>query len=58
MTIAEALEARGMVIGRLEAKIEVATNLLKNGFDNAFVSEVTKLEVSKVEELSKQILQE
>ena len=58
MTIAEALEARGEARGRLKAKIEIAIALLKNGFDNTFVADITKLEVSEVAELSKHIPQE
>ena len=57
MTIAEALEKRGKERGKVESQIEIALALLEKGQEKCFVSEITKLDLSKVEELSQQLKQ-
>ena len=56
MTIAEAYEARGKAKAKAEGKTEVAINMLKAGMDIKTVAELTGLELTVIEELSKQIL--
>ena len=53
MTMAEALDERGATKARLYS----ASFLLKKGLDHQFVVEATKLELSKIQELSDELQQ-
>jgi hypothetical protein len=55
MTIAQKLEARALEKGLEQGFEEVAKNLLSEGADLAFISKVTKLPLSRVQELKKNL---
>ena len=55
MTIAEQLEQRGMEkgrqLGKREASLEIARNMLKSGLDNALVMQMTGLTEQELKQL-------
>jgi len=52
MTIAQQLELKGIEIGRLEGKLEVARAMLKNGIDRTAVMKMTGLTEGDLAQIS------
>ena len=53
MTLAERIEEKGRLDGRLDEKMQIAKKLLQEKTDPAFVAKITELSLEKIKELQK-----